>query len=72
MEKGFGRNATDIQTCATMRGTFFNHGYFQSKLCCTNSANISAGAGADDGDVIGHDGFHFFAGGCFGSLGMAA
>ena len=54
MQQSLGRNAADVEAGAAMRFALFNNRHFHAELGCTNGANITAGAGADDNEIVGH------------------
>ena len=54
MQHRLGRNAADIEAGAAEGGVFLDDGGFQPELRGTNGADIAAGAGADDDEVVGH------------------
>src|SRR6266853_1147988 len=51
-EQGFGGDAANVQACAAELVVFFDEAGFQSKLARAECGGVSAGSGADDGDVI--------------------
>ncbi len=46
------RNAADIETRAAEGGPFFDHRGFQAQLRRANGADIAAGAGADNDEIV--------------------
>ncbi len=46
------RDAADVEAGAAEGGVLFDHGGFQAELRRANGADIAAGAGADDDEVV--------------------
>ena len=47
-------NAADIQTGAAVGRALFDHGDFHAELRRADRADIAAGTGADDNEIVGH------------------
>ena len=54
VQQGLGGNAADIEAGAAMRLALFHHGGFQAELGGANGADIAAGTGSDDNEIVGH------------------
>ena len=48
-------NAADIEAGAAMGGAFLDHRHFHAELRRADGADIAAGAGADDNEIVGHE-----------------
>ena len=54
MQQRFGGDAADIEAGAAMRGALLHHGHLHAELRRADGADITAGPGADDDQVITH------------------
>ena len=52
VQQCLGRDAADVQAGAAQGVAPLNHSRFQAQLRATNGANVAAGAGTDDDDVV--------------------
>src|SRR5262249_60945544 len=50
-----GGNATDVQAGAAEGLVLLDYGNLHAELCRADGADIAAGAGADDDEIVGHD-----------------
>jgi len=54
MEKRLRRNAADVEASAAMRLAFFHDRDLEAELCRPDRADIAAGTGANDDEIVGH------------------
>ena len=54
MQQRLGGDAADIEAGAAMRGALLHHGHLHAELRRADGADITAGPGADDDQVITH------------------
>ena len=54
VQQGFRRDAADVEARAAVCRALLDDGDFQAELGGANGADVAAGAGADDDEVVGH------------------
>ncbi len=54
VQQGLRRNAADVEAGAAEGRILFHHGGLQAELRRANGADITAGAGADDDEIVSH------------------
>src|SRR4051794_486836 len=54
MEQRLGGNAADVEAGTAEGLVFLDHRHLHAKLCRADRADIAAGAGADDSEIVGH------------------
>ncbi len=57
MQQRLRRDAADIETGAAEGRALFNDSHLHAELRRANGADITAGAGADDNEIVGHTRF---------------
>src|SRR5262249_45960095 len=55
VQQRLGGNATDVEAGAAEGLVLFDYGNLHAELCRADGADIAAGAGADDDEIVGHD-----------------
>jgi hypothetical protein len=55
VQQRLGRNAADVEAGAAMRLALFDDGDLEPELGGADGADITAGAGADDDEIVGHE-----------------
>src|SRR5262249_17882736 len=58
VQQRLGRNAPDIEAGAAEGLVLLHHGHFHAELRRADGAEIAAGPGADDDEIVGHDSSH--------------
>src|SRR5262249_33952629 len=49
------RDAADVETGAAMGGALLDHADLHAELCRADRADIAAGAGSDDDEIVSHE-----------------
>ena len=55
VQQRLGGNATDVEAGAAEGLVLLDYGNLHAELCRADGADIAAGAGADDDEIVGHD-----------------
>ena len=53
VQHGLGGDAADVEARASVRGALLHHGHLEPELRRANGADVAAGPGADDDQVVG-------------------
>ena len=54
VQQRLGGDAADVEAGAAVGGALLDHGHLQAELGGTDGADVAAGSGADDDQIVGH------------------